>query len=64
MEWHRHRIHPVLWSALGPLQSRDPVRRELESWKAKREVCLARRPEFSPTKMRPPWLRPDLRSLT
>ena len=41
MEWHRHRIHPLLWEALDGAQagggSNDPVYKELKSWQAKKE---------------------------
>ena len=61
MGWHRHRVLPILWSALDnphaglKLRSADPVRRELEAWKADRKNYLKRRPVFSPTGTKPPW---------
>lgn len=57
MEPHRHRVHPLLWSALDAahLPARDPVRRELDAWKTRRAEYLARRPMFSQTQDRPPW---------
>jgi hypothetical protein len=59
MEWHRHRVHPLLWEALAPeagaLHTSDPVRREFEAWQAKREEYLARRPVFSQVGLKPPW---------
>ena len=57
MEWHRHRIHPVLWKALDGvgLKARDPVRRELELWKDGEDRYLARRPCFSQAGLDPPW---------
>ena len=57
MEWHRHRIHPVLWKALDGvgLKARDPVRRELELWKEREDKYLARRPCFSQAGLEPPW---------
>lgn len=59
MEWHRHRIHPVLWRAIEEaekeMKADDPVRREWEAWKAAREELLARRPVFSHVDLRPPW---------
>mgnify|MGYP001386350588 CR=1 FL=1 len=57
MEWHRHRVHPLLWGALdeGRLASGDPVRRELLAWEAGRAVYLARRPIWSQSGSRPPW---------
>jgi hypothetical protein len=56
MEWHRHRIHPILWEALAAVPGpRDAARRELESWQARREGYLERRPVFSQTDLVPPW---------
>jgi hypothetical protein len=59
MEWHRHRILPVLWQVLeekpGRSKQNDPVARELEAWKAKRDEYLARRPIYSPIDLTPPW---------
>ncbi len=59
MEWHRHRIHPVLWAALGTRAGRAApkrVLRDLESWTAKKTEYLARRPPWSQDKrVRPPW---------
>jgi hypothetical protein len=57
MEWHRHRIHPVLWEALAAAPGpRDVASRELESWRARQREYLARRPVFSPTDLVPPWV--------
>jgi len=56
MEWHRHRIHPVLWKSLekqSRLRASDPVARELSAWKARRQEYLARRPSFSPVDRAP-----------
>jgi hypothetical protein len=59
MEWHRHRISPVLWEALATRPGRSAprnVRRELELWGASKERYLARRPPWSPDKnAKPPW---------
>lgn len=57
MEWHRHRVHPILWQALetATLKAKDPVRRELDHWKARREEYMARRPIYSQAKLEPPW---------
>jgi hypothetical protein len=57
MEWHRHRIHPVLWKALNSvgLKAKDPVRRELKLWKERKDKYLARRPCFSQAGLEPPW---------
>jgi hypothetical protein len=59
MEWHRHRVHPILWTALES-ESRAPkrhdvARRELASWQADRETYLGRRPPFSLTGAKEPW---------
>jgi hypothetical protein len=56
MEWHRHRIHPVLWKSLekqSGLRASDPAARELSAWKARRQEYLARRPSFSPVDRAP-----------
>jgi hypothetical protein len=59
MEWHRHRIHPVLWEVLeknkNSMKPSDPVRKELEAWQEKKDEYLARRPVFSPVGDAPPW---------
>ncbi len=60
MEWHRHRIHPLLWEALGTSSGQSaahgPVRKELRRWQARRSAYLARRPPWSPVAgSRPPW---------
>jgi hypothetical protein len=59
MEWHRHRIHPLLWQALADAPSGDgidPVNRELTAWQAEHERYLARRPVWSQVRdARPPW---------
>ena len=60
MEWHRHRIHPLLWEALGTSPARtastDPVRKQLLAWRARQSEYLARRPQWSQLAgSRPPW---------
>lgn len=56
MEWHRHRIHPLLWKALETDGAAKGVRRELSSWQANRGKYLARRPVWSKDPdNRPPW---------
>jgi hypothetical protein len=59
MEWHRHRIHPVLWKALQDeprvFTKDDPVRQELERWQEGQEKYLARRPQYSVTGTPAPW---------
>ncbi len=59
MEWHRHRIHPLLWEALekdaNRLDSADPAHRELQAWRVKQEEYLARRPIYSPLGLTPDW---------
>jgi hypothetical protein len=59
MEWHRHRIHPVLWQALQDAPARQPAKdvaaRELQAWQARRDEYLARRPIFSQVDRTAPW---------
>jgi hypothetical protein len=60
MEWHRHRIHPLLWRAIedvpGARTSSDPVHREWSAWQARHEEYLGRRPKWSPLEDAiPPW---------
>ncbi len=60
MEWHRHRVHPLLWRAIEDAPSAgtssDPVHREWTAWQSRREEYLARRPEWSPIEgSLPPW---------
>ena len=59
MKWHRHRVMPILWTALespeAKLKPSDPVAKEVEAWKADRKKYLKRRPIFSPTSLEPPW---------
>ncbi len=57
MEWHRHRIHPVLWQALEDAPSggaSDAVNREFTAWRAEQEKYLARRPVWSQVQNPPP----------
>ncbi len=63
MQWHRHRIHPLLWEALQAAPANrvasDPVRRELKAWQARQDEYLARRPPWSPVEdWGPPWEEP------
>jgi hypothetical protein len=58
MEPHRHRIHPLLWTALGAakgLRAGDPARSELRRFREDEAAYLARRPVFSQLGDRPPW---------
>lgn len=59
MEWHRHRIHPLLWRALeavpGALDADAAVRREHRAWTERAKLYLARRPVWSPLREEPPW---------
>ena len=59
MEWHRHRIHPVLWKALEEGKSifkpDDSVQRELRAFRANRKKYLDRRPVFSQIRLKRPW---------
>jgi hypothetical protein len=68
MEWHRHRVHPLLWRALelepGVLAEHDRVRDELRRWQAKQAFYLARRPVYSVTGRPAPWEDPAPPPLT
>jgi hypothetical protein len=59
MEWHRHRIHPVLWDALQNApggKKNDLVQAEWKTWQENRQTYDGRRPVFSPVKkLTPPW---------
>jgi len=59
MEWHRHRVHPVLWQALvdAPTgDATDPVNKELIAWQADQDKYCARRPVWSQIRdVPPPW---------
>lgn len=57
MEWHRHRIHPLLWKALEAASAADdPVRQELVAWQARKDEYMTRRPPWSQVKdLVPPW---------
>jgi hypothetical protein len=59
MEWHRHRIHPVLWKALedgkSTFKADEPVQRELRMFRANRKKYSDRRPVFSQLRLRRPW---------
>jgi hypothetical protein len=58
MEWHRHRIHPLLWKALEDAsvgRTNDSVHKELKAWQACKDEYLARRPIFSQVELTPPW---------
>ena len=58
MEWHRHRIHPELWTALegAPNGGLKEVTKELKKWRARKEHYLARRPIWSQDKKNiAPW---------
>jgi len=58
MEWHRHRIHPLLWKALEApgTDPNDPIQRQRSVWLARRRHYLARRPVWSQLKNHcAPW---------
>lgn len=57
MAWHRHRIHPLLWSALTGVQGGcKAVLDERDKWMADKRKYLARRPVWSQLdESRPPW---------
>jgi hypothetical protein len=63
MEWHRHRIQPLLWKVLeqtrSSLKASDPVCKELKAWQQRREDYLARRPIYSPVGDVPDWDDPE-----
>lgn len=57
MEWHRHRIHPVLWHVLETdMNSHDKLYQEYTIWKTQQSKYQARRPKWSqlPESV-PPW---------
>ncbi len=61
MEWHRHRIHPLLWKAIEDStdlagHDDDCVIRELQIWQSRKALYMARRPQWSQvTGSVPPW---------
>lgn len=63
MEWHRHRVHPLLWEALQAesevLALDEPARHELEKFQQSAARYLGRRPIWSPTQSQPPWQMPQ-----
>jgi len=58
MEWHRHRIHPLLWKALEApgTDPNDPIQQERGIWLARQRHYRGRRPIWSQLKdSRAPW---------
>ena len=59
MEWHRHRVHPDLWKALGAakrfLPADSPAWKELQAFRAGKKRYLSLRPAFSPIDEPEPW---------
>ena len=59
MEWHRHRVHPELWKALGAakrfLPADSPAWKELQAFRAGKKRYLSLRPAFSPIDEPEPW---------
>lgn len=59
MLWHRHRIHPELWKALGAsktaVKADSLALKELEALRADKKHYLSRRPAFSPIDEPEPW---------
>ncbi len=59
MEWHRHRIHPSIWTALeaepSVLDKHDTACAQLSKWQLRRADYLARRPVYSVAGVKPPW---------
>jgi hypothetical protein len=59
MEWHRHRIHPLLWKALDApgVDRKDPIQQQRQAWISGKRRYQARRPIWSQLKgARPPWV--------
>jgi len=63
MEWHRHRIHPLLWDALATEKAshseRDVPQREYRRFLVDKAKLEARRPSWSVGKDPPPWESKD-----
>ncbi len=58
MEWHRHRVHPLLWKALDApgTDPKDPIERERRVWLSRQRHYRARRPMWSQLKgATAPW---------
>jgi hypothetical protein len=59
MEWHRHRIHPLVWQALEAeptiLANEKDLHAELSRWQDRRAGYLARRPIWSVAGQVAPW---------
>ncbi len=59
MLWHRHRVHPELWKAIGAarrsLSADSLALKEFEAFRAGRKRYLAMRPRFSPIDEPEPW---------
>ncbi len=57
MDAHRHRVHPLLWSALAADREAltGELARELGAFEKEPDRWLARRPMWSPLDERPPW---------
>lgn len=58
MDEHRHRVHPLLWSALRTERTSargDRIKREIEMFERDAERYAARRPVFSQAGHVPPW---------
>ncbi len=59
MEWHRHRVHPALWSALSATKAlRGVAGAELAAFSKRDKEYLARRPIFSHLPVKAPWDAP------
>jgi hypothetical protein len=61
MDAHRHRVHPLLWSALAADRATlsTDLARELVAFEKDPDRWLARRPEWSPLDESPPWEESD-----
>ena len=58
MEWHRHRIHPLLWQALEApgTDPRDPIQQERNVWLARERHYLRTAADLVAAEdIAPPW---------
>ncbi|MBL9007944.1 MAG: hypothetical protein JNJ46_27045 [Myxococcales bacterium] len=67
MEWHRHRVHPILWQVLKAdpavlaSDEDEPLRRELARFHVDPDRYLTRRPTWSLRNLPEPWQPPAQR---
>lgn len=68
MEWHRHRVHPILWQVLKAdptvlsADEDEPLRREVARFHLDPDRYLTRRPTWSIGNLPEPWQPSDERS--